>query len=659
MKTKVLVLSCLMLACDRAPEETSEIAALQPSGPDRTVALAIAGNDCYANKVANAFLSGIWSDRTCGGGPRQRILFPSAPSRWQRKMSPVDFGVTDHGRFFRDQATLGMQGEDNDPRNGPESAHLVFYIGHGTETAWKAWQAEEVDLRKFSVGDDRTRYLWMLSCNVMAHGPSRLLPRSSSSERDNLEPQSFKAGSGHANVFNRWTENHGEGSAERLPLNRKLRLACGGSTKIGGGTANPMGAVWHYKRFAKLPVADSFILGLKHDYHVPLCITRGGENREDTPLYDQDFVRDEHPTPDGSHLYIQYPIRPVGSNSDVKSILAGKFAFAGASPSEPPQNQPPSMMPVLTLAATPFPAKLNSLPWASLPAQEYGFKGGAARLLFPAAPAAASELLPGWAGGSIQDDVCVRWQPNSGAVVLSWRSSKPEFQDQLLSPAGLTSLFTTLGLEISQWTAGRSVDSQVRPLMPGIEKLQMRIDSAPQDQVTDPLLQVANSPKCLYLRFRSWLKVHNQDVPVFGEGGEWLLAGCPRQIPANLSNEGPGGDVCDRRVPPALTFAWVGRQVTKSDELRAVLPLAEARQKANQQLRDMESFDAYTEVAHRWGYKAAPIHCSQSEMYLVYQFDYRARPGDQFQDFPPITIEVPAHDLGGGRIEDTWDCSPE
>jgi hypothetical protein len=69
---------------------------------------------------------------------------------------------------------------------------------------------------------------------------------------------------------------------------------------------------------------------------------------------------------------------------------------------------------------------------------------------------------------------------------------------------------------------------------------------------------------------------------------------------------------------------------------------------------DLENTADYIEVSHQWGYKAAPVHCAQQKMYIVYQFDFQPYRGKASKDDPPVTIEVPAQDLG-----EELNCSPE
>jgi hypothetical protein len=642
----------------RLPEATRSV---QAASREKKVALAIAGGK-FDKPMASEFLCNP------GGQPSHLPCLPAdfAPPRLR---PPAFNGDDDLSAFFFDHKTLPDEGKDEDGTDGVESAHLVFYVGHGDESSWTAYNDADVPLSKFSAGDLKTRYFLMASCNVMAHGPNR--PLANGTVGDFTVPQDFMQGrNGDENVFERWGKNYSKDAVPRIPLNRRLRLACGGSTQIGDGI-HPAAAFWHYKTSVGLPVADSFILSFAHRGRVPLCITRGNEFPEDTPLYDQEIATEPSCFPQGDHLYIQYPVRSPAHDAAVTSALVQRFGFA-------PEHavlldEPPDKLPVLVLAPAGLPAPLRVLTERHLDEHSLGFKAGTANRVLD--PATASRLLPAWTGHALHSsDVCLRWQPKSGAAAVSWRplTVSRSVSEHLLSPADLMEALTSLQLTLDQWT-GRPAETSgpdspsaisVTPLLPSVEVLRMQIDSAVD--LARPLPD--HRTKCVYIRLSSLLRVGETAALIFGEGGQWLLEGCPR---ARLANPGcggtkPDGDACDRQVPPVLTVAWAGRQVTRTEPPSPVMRIGMAREKAKAFLAARES--AYEEVGHRWGYKAAPTHCGEEKMYVFYQFDYEAKAGEAYKNDPPVTIEILAHKLGDPaaewndaglrRAEESWSCSP-
>jgi hypothetical protein len=151
-------------------------------------------------------------------------------------------------------------------------------------------------------------------------------------------------------------------------------------------------------------------------------------------------------------------------------------------------------------------------------------------------------------------------------------------------------------------------------------------------------------------------------VRIFGEGSETFIGRCPA---AAIRWEAPTAppaqsNPCKREGSPLATFVYTNRRITKVD---AVQPKTKLKgtdaviQEARSRLElPADQADRYTSVNLRKGYRAAPVHCAQGRMYLVYQVDFTA-------DDPyllPRTIEVPAQDLGEAKsIENTWECSHE
>ena len=165
--------------------------------------------------------------------------------------------------------------------------------------------------------------------------------------------------------------------------------------------------------------------------------------------------------------------------------------------------------------------------------------------------------------------------------------------------------------------------------------------------------------KCTYVQVSSAYDVGGQAVPILGEGGEILAAMCPPRPRQPADEKQALIDPCQRTVISQLAFVYGGRVAIGSRQAAQKTPaaaLAEARLELQRRgLADRYDADSYT---RRWGYKAAPSHCHQDEMFLVYQFDFEST---GYAALSPLTIEVPAHDLGEGRttVDETYTCAPE
>ncbi len=628
-------------------------------------AVSVPGDKHFGNELAHEFIYCESPEcRILGGLGCERQPFLCVPESWCKAKIQEDFQDTKHQRFFLDANTI-TGGMDIDPADGLEQAELVFYGGHGTPTFIMAWHSKVVKLKTMSLGDWRTRYWWMLSCNVMAHGPNCTIPTAEEPipkcdvplgpDSDFLAPEKFDLRD--FNVFARWGATVGSADVRRMPLNPNLRMACGGSTLIGGYSSFPTASIWHYKLMTRLPVADSFLLGLGRGYHIPLCITRGRSDREKTPLYDQEFTRDPNPAPDGDHLFIQYPVHLKPPFPALEAALQQRFEFAGPHPlSGAPQVPPPASLPILEVERTPLPSWLNGLPWSNLPALPYGYKGGGADVLFPPV-SLFSDSFPPWLKDIFRaEDTCLKVQPRSGATTVTWVPSNltPPLDEHLLSVQDLSSLLTSIGLEQSQWIGPAPGLQNVKRLRPDIEILRMNVDGAETAKAivsTFSAKDIDRHKKCLYIRLQPWLRVGETPVRVFGEGGEWLLGGCPGPR-SGLGGMPPVDRVCESRRPALLNLSWVGRQIVGAEE-GSLRDLKEARKEARRRLGPLWWW-WYRRPSYRWGYKAAPVHCTQSRMYVVYLFDFLPRKRGRL----PITIEIPAHQLDEGERIDDWECDP-
>jgi len=635
-------------------------------------AAAVPGDDDLGDAVAHEF---TYCESPVCNYPGllgcERSPFLCVPDSWCRAEIQDNFRDSEHHRFFLDSRTMAG-GMDSDPHDGIENAELLFYAGHGTPTSLKAWDNHDVDLSSISPGDQRARYWWMLSCHVMAHGPTCSIPTPAKPiptcgvppgpDADFLAPEKFAKDD--FNAFAIWgTSIAGVQNSSRVPLNASLRMACGGSTVVGGYFSMPTTPIWHYKLMTQLQVADSFLLGLGRGYRVPLCMTRGRAKREDTPLYDQEFTRERNPAPDGDHLFMEYPVHLAPSQAE-KAALDNLGNFAGDHP--PPgslQAPPPRVFPVLELVPTPLPSKFEAARRSKFLSQlPYGYLGVSADLLFgPGAGLAANgtKLLPDWLRARNQD-VCVRFQQRSGAVTLAWVPrdfhADSGVRERLLTGPDLISLVTTEGLAGEQLIGPTPGVKDVKRLKPSVEVIEMMVDGAVTTKAISRDLSPADidhHEKCLYIRIGPWLLVQGTPVPVFDEGSEWLLAGCPGAQGREMGTPPETRDTCRRTVPAQLNLSWVGRQVAGEEQVE-VVSIVDAQVEALARLGRRK--DDFEEPSYRWGYKAAPVHCTQSRMYLVYRFDFRPKDTGDL----PVTIEVPAQrPPAGKRIDQEWICDGE
>jgi hypothetical protein len=604
----------------------------------------------------------------------ERQPFLCVPDSWCKAEIARNFDDGERGRFLRDARTL-KDGSDTDPQNGMEVGHLSFYGGHGTSASMTVFpDPKDVFLRDTSLGDLRTRYWWMFSCNVMAHGPICTTPNSDrrkpqcrgglslTTASDFLAPQDFQKDDD--NAFAGWGKPE-SGPSPRIPLNANLRMACGGSTRLGGYSSFPTASIWHYKLMTQLAVADSFLLGLARGYQVPLCMTRGWAEAEATPLYDQDFTPDKNAAPDGDHLFMEYPVHLDPPFAEVEDVIANEGGFAGSPPRSDRAQGPPPALPVLDLEPTPLPEWLGKLVPDRLPRLSYGYRGGGADLLFAAAEEKFHELLPPWLRdpGVLPGDVCLKIQPQSGAVTIAWipqgdaagDAAPIAVREHLLSSVDLASVLASVGLAGEQWIGPAAGIRDVERLLPEIEVLKMNVDGAKTARAISTDFapsDIDRRTKCLFIRLKPWLKVNGTPVPVFDEGGEWLIGGCPRRLGAPAEASKPD-NTCLRQLPAQLNLSWVGRKV-KGEEKGTVISLRDARKEAQKRLGSRRR--KYREASYRWGYKAAPVHCKQSRMYLVYRFDFLPRDRGDLA----VTIEIAAHRLPPGKLpEDDWTCDPE
>jgi hypothetical protein len=609
------------------------------------------------------------------------------PANWAARHIQLDFErVDDYSRFFRDASIRrpneGPGGADADRGQGLEGAHVVFYAGHGTPERFEAHLERDIDLAQTSLGDGRARYLWMVSCKLMAHGrkvpvvmpdgrefldyaaPHRFEPMDFDPKRPVTSPEYV------ANAFHRWGRSYD--ATGKSPLNPRLRLACGGSTAIGGNPF-PSAAVWQNKLIAGLDVADSFLIGLAVGPRVPLCITRGRDRPRETPLFDREFSTCVNPGGAGEYLYLGYPVRSeISLDSEGAAGTAGAWRFSRRAPQPP---EPPEEFPVLAVGPGPLPKFLDDLgvPGTGEPG-EFGFE----ELAIPEAPRRTLGLLLqsfGLAGAEIH----LRRHPGSGALILQ-ATPQPDRADLAVAPGSAAeplelAQLLEAGLKLlAPHREDRQGEAEAAkpPIKPGLEVQALVIDQAPAEKAISLQLTKADIRrflKCLYLRLQGvedaalagpGLGDNSpfREVPLLGEGNDLLfLQVCPTVWPADRPV--PGVGPVDGAVGRGeVTLVYLRRTaVPGSSETarRRKAALADARTV----LADEGVADAYDPepADSRWGYQAAPLHCAQDRMYLVYQFDFLPKTDPRYEHYPLRTVEVAAHQ-GAEDADRAWRCDP-
>ena len=254
--------------------------------PPANSAISAHGNTDWHVNTANEFLFGEDMDG-------HATAFNHAPDSWTKNHMHV--GLSNTATYYYDKS-LDASGKDTDGASGIDRAMLFFYAGHGQPTAWSALgeSASQADMKLANItGNGTLRYYWQCSCEVFAHGPK------SGTCGASMEygcPQDFDGShdsDAMCNVFERWGH----------VLSPDLRMACGGSTSMWCWNNN-VNAVWDDYNNDGMGVAESFIDGFSssHPGVVPLCITMGGADIENTPLY-TDTAFTNKPNTSGSRYY--------------------------------------------------------------------------------------------------------------------------------------------------------------------------------------------------------------------------------------------------------------------------------------------------------------------------------------------------------------------
>ena len=677
----------------RGSETTRPSPCRQPAddltGPSILVVQGDASGGGY--RAATEFLTGCSLECFEGNGqfPCKSRPHLHPPAEWPARHGHREFHtVDDYSRYFVDSGVVGdgvaPPANDLDEVEGLESAHLVFYAGHGTTSSWEAHADKTVQLSDISLGDGDARYLWMLSCHVMAHGPR--IPEMLGDTRieDYLAPHLFdplRAGvaddcdsMSHADVFCRWGRQNGHGKS---PLGAGLRLACGGSTDLGGHDF-PSALIWQYKLVAGLDVADSYLLGLAVGARVPLCLTRGDADPASTPLFDRDFLTDPR-SGDGGYLYIEYPVKHSVPLESLRSSLP--WLLPSKTSQDPLPDEPPELYPVLRVGPMPIPSGFDLL--ESPEGRPFLF--GAQSIEVPEDQAAQ---FRGALGGFGHRGIALRTErlPSSGAILVHATSSEvvgvdlPTPFDYGDASSALGELMLdSLGLlgetavpeqpetsapEITPNANGPHAATPRILVSPTADLRVMVVDRAPETESTAFGVVAKSYPikryvKCLYMRAAGVVQSADGKfvVPQLGEGADVvLLQVCPRRLPAALRTL-PGVRDAEAAGSGDARLIYLQRAVVGS-EPRPVRRRAAAEREAWERLekrgrRDYERSPG----ASRWGYRSAPLHCGQLAMYLVYEFDFVPKEGAQYENLPVRTVEVPAH-RGIEELHEDWECDP-
>jgi hypothetical protein len=297
-------------------------AACKTRNPPLDSAITAHGNTDWHIDTAEEFLFGT----DMNGNPSAANHVPAS---WSRRHMHTGLNTT--ADFYHD-ADLIATGDDVDATSGIDTAMLFFYAGHGSPTSWNTLgnnaSQGNMSLADFDDGG-LLRYYWQCSCEVFAHGP-RTCPNASFVYAC---PGSFDGSADsfdHRNVYERW------GPA----LNDDLRMACGASTDA-YCHEDQTNKIWNNYNNNGYDVADSFIDGLNFWGVVPLCITRGGLNVAQTPLYDKSFTNQ----PNGAgntFLHIQY-LEHFASNVPVLVV------------------EPPELLPILVVGIPPLPDPIRDI----------------------------------------------------------------------------------------------------------------------------------------------------------------------------------------------------------------------------------------------------------------------------------------------------------
>ena len=289
------------------------------------------GNDeetDWHRHTANAFLYGTNME----GVP---IAANFTPASWTK--SHIHTGLRNTAHFYYDRAISSI-GDDTDATSGIDTEMMLFYAGHGGPDGFSAL-GESASPSQMKLGNcansGHLRYYWQCSCEVFAHGPDTCPSGGWAYACPDLFDGSADSPS-MRNVYQRWGAAVSGGY---------LRMACGSSTSAYCWQDNT-NQIWDNYSNLGLDVADSFIYGL-HNYSgspvVPICLTTGGSDVTQTPLYDATFTSE--PNLGGDYYHIQFmsefantPKGTTASYPSGKLPILNVVSFAGIQGSQIPAD---------------------------------------------------------------------------------------------------------------------------------------------------------------------------------------------------------------------------------------------------------------------------------------------------------------------------------
>jgi hypothetical protein len=620
----LLLGSCLL---DHLPAQELCLGAISPTLPcppedSSTVAGLLSGPD--SEQIVEQFATGCAKD--CNSLFTQLSVGLRAPRSWF---------LWDMGRAGRDPRRLldpKLNGVDplcNDTTScfGLERADIVFFAGHGSPSEFAVVSKFDVNVNQMSLGDQRTKYVFLVSCNVLAHGSK--VP---AENNDFTRPWLFSAGSSSENVF----QNLATIKNSRSPVSFGLRLFCGGSSDIGGGDF-PIADFLLFHKALGLPIADSFLLGLNRSkFEVPLCMTRGPAKPEESTLYDLEFASLLNPAnslPSSDRfVYIEYPIRQELTSSSLAGV--GLESLPATSPEPLPRVMPALLAQGLRMLPVSNPSNTKML--------SYGFRGGPVTLVFsegsPAARLLQSLRL-------YDKSLRVSQHQLSGALTIQY------IQDDESVSAAATSDFSWFGSQIkgdSGLAEKAAIPNLLQFLSPLVTNLsvtnptqtQLRVDRVAEAALTSPSTIV---PSCLQscVVFRLPLAVPvtndnpsltNHTVPI--AGAEVMFRLCP----GSTSGFTQGCTVVDRRD---FTASFFFPEVTGTTEGIKLRDIDRIREEAVSTLGARK--DEYEETGTpSWAYRNPPANCLQDKLLLYVTFTFRPRSEDS--ELPPREISVLAFD---------------
>jgi hypothetical protein len=259
--------------------------------PSLNSAISAHGNTDWHIDTANEFLFGVDMSGV--------LTAPNhAPLDWSKQHMHV--GLTNTAKYYYDKTKIPA-GEDTNGTSGIDRTMLFFYAGHGNPTLWNTLgdNASQADMLLANIKDrGMLRYYWQCSCEVFAHGPRDPSACVGSSSMEYRCPQNFNGSADSydmRNIFERWGH----------VLTPDLRMACGMSTSA-YCHENNVDSVWNDYNNLGMSVAQSFINGFSGWDVVPLCITMGGSNIANTPLYKDTTFTNQPNTSGSTYYHIMY-----------------------------------------------------------------------------------------------------------------------------------------------------------------------------------------------------------------------------------------------------------------------------------------------------------------------------------------------------------------